>query len=359
MRTKIYGSWAAAATCGAMMLAWACGTSSSSDDAGTIDPDSGTAGNDGSTSSDGSTSKDGNTSSDTGTGDSGPKPDGTTTGNVIRFAAIGDQGKGDTSQTEVAAAVTTKCKASGCDFVLLLGDNFYDNGVSSATDSQFKAKFEDVYKDLNMPFYPVLGNHDYGGFGTGLEFNKGKNEVDYTANSTKWKLPAAYWHRTEKHVEFFGLDTNMQVYGQDKDQRTDVAAWLAASTAKWKIALGHHPYLSNGPHGNAGSYDGLGFSPANGANAKSFMDEVVCGKVDLYLCGHDHSRQSLKDKCGSTTELMVNGTGSSVTDLKGTNATNFQANTLGFVYFVIQDGTLTADFIDKTGKSEYTRTLNK
>ncbi|MBK6692809.1 MAG: hypothetical protein IPG50_11450 [Myxococcales bacterium] len=42
---------------------------------------------------------------------------------------------------------------------------------------------------------------------------------------------------------------------QDNAQRADLAKWMAASTAAWKIAMGHHPKISNGPHGNAGKYD--------------------------------------------------------------------------------------------------------
>lgn len=57
-------------------------------------------------------------------------------------------------------------------FVLALGDNFYSNGVSSATDSLWNYLWKDVYLTypaLNIPWYPVFGNHDYGGGATAVQ----------------------------------------------------------------------------------------------------------------------------------------------------------------------------------------------
>ena len=253
-----------------------------------------------------------------------------------------------------------KCADDGCDFIQLLGDNIYDSGVDSTADPQWQEKFELPYAALDLPFWVVLGNHDYGGDGAGTEFGKGKNEIDYTGVSKKWKLPAAYYTRSEKHVDFFALDTNMAMFHQADNQKNDVPGWIAASTATWKIALGHHPYRSNGPHGNAGEYDGLPFVPiANGAGVKDLLDEVVCGKVDLYLCGHDHSMQWLVPKCGSTTELVISGAGASTSELKGNNASHFESLDIGFFYVVIEDKVLTGQFLNAAGDVLYTGTITK
>ena len=267
----------------------------------------------------------------------------------VRFAAFGDTGKGTAEQRSVAAAVQAKCAASGCDFLQLLGDNIYDNGVGSVDDPQFQQKFEEPYAALDLPFFMILGNHDYGGNGAGHEFHKGQPQVDYSARSARWRMPANYYRRISQHVDVFALDTNLQMYSRDAQQRIDVAAWLGASSATWKIAVGHHPYRSNGPHGNAGEYEGLPFVPiANGSGVKSFLEEVVCGKADLYLAAHDHSLQWLQPTC-SGTELIVSGAGASPTSLPGSNPVHFQSDDLGFVYFDIQGKTLTAQFIDATG----------
>ncbi|MBL8636110.1 MAG: metallophosphoesterase [Myxococcales bacterium] len=279
---------------------------------------------------------------------------------TIRFVAMGDTGKGNTGQQQVAAAIAKKCESSGCDFIQLLGDNIYESGVTSVTDPQWQTKFEMPYASIKQPFYVVLGNHDYGGNGAGNEFGKAQWEILYTASSMKWKLPANHYRRTVENVDFFGLDTNLMMFGRDVDkQRDSLKNWLASSTATWKIALGHHPYLSNGPHGNAGSYDGLpGVPIVNGKGVKDFFDDNVCGKVDLYLSGHDHSRQWLVDTCKGT-ELAVSGAGASGTELKGKNPSRWQSIGIGFLYITISDRKLVAEFIDTSGKVEFTRTLTK
>ena len=52
-------------------------------------------------------------------------------GQVVRFVALGDTGHGNADQTRVGDAVGALCAAQGCDFVVLLGDNFYPTGVTS------------------------------------------------------------------------------------------------------------------------------------------------------------------------------------------------------------------------------------
>ena len=79
--------------------------------------------------------------------------------------------------------------------VLLLGDNFYVK-LTGADDPRFKTFFEDTYnaKQLNIPFYAVMGNHDYS---TGdLPF-----EMEYAKkNSTRLKIPSR-WYRLDLPAE--------------------------------------------------------------------------------------------------------------------------------------------------------------
>ena len=48
----------------------------------------------------------------------------------------------------------------------LSGDNFYGSGIQGDENAQrFKDTFENVfdakYDELNVPFYPIAGNHDH------------------------------------------------------------------------------------------------------------------------------------------------------------------------------------------------------
>jgi predicted phosphodiesterase len=276
-------------------------------------------------------------------------------GPVVGFIAVGDTGHGDAAQIQVATAMTTWCAAHRCDFVVLLGDNFYPSGVSSITDSQWQTSFELIYAGLNIPFYAALGNHDYGNNGLGTDFGKAQNQVAYAQQSSKWKMPSNRYHFTHGNVEILVADTNLSMFGLDAEVRTDFQTWTAASTARWKFAMAHHPYLSNGPHGNAGTYEGI---PTLGNAVKTFIEGYVCGKVDVYMSGHDHSRQWLQPTCNGT-ELIVSGAGSGVSSVTARNAAYFSKATGGFVYFAVEQNTLTGTFVDNNGQAEFTRTLTK
>lgn len=356
----------------------------------TAAPSTTTAPTGGSNSNSGTTTGDGTTAGPTTAGlTSGPGPDSTgapqttgepgtsgstgedtTTGgaaSVVRFVAIGDTGEGNEAQYAVGQAIADLCAIKGCDFGMLLGDNFYDSGVASVDDPQFQDKFELPYEDIDFPIYIALGNHDYGGNGLGLDFDmkKAQYQIDYTKKSQIWKLPAKYYSFKQEHAEFWGLDTNQvmtdPLNGNSDPQRDWLIAGAAASTATWKIGFGHHPYISNGDHGNAGSYENIeGFNLpfVTGENVKEFMEAAVCGKLDVFLSGHDHSIQWLEPKCG--TEWIVSGAGSKAEATPGKNPAYFSAaDTEGFLWVELKDDTLTGIFYDQTGKELFSKTVIK
>ena len=190
----------------------------------------------------------------------------------------------------------------------------------------------------------------------------------YTSHS----IPEQLLDDTYGHLaEFFALDTNRSFWGPngsgDTQTRADLTSWLGSSTATWKIALGHHPYKSNGPHGNAGNYDcrdvpGLGCVAAplftDGRHVKSFMDAVVCGRADVYLSGHDHSLQWLTPTCNGT-QLIVSGNGASATTVDAKNPNYFQTTELGFIYIELNGRTFTGTFFGQTGNVLFTRSFTK
>jgi hypothetical protein len=112
---------------------------------------------------------------------------------VVKFIVIGDTGHGNDSQLQVSDAINKKCDQSSCDFILLLGDNIYQSGVDSVNDEQFQTKFEIPYSKITVPFYPVLGNHDYGGNGVGYDIKKSFYQIQYSEKSSKWVMPKHYY----------------------------------------------------------------------------------------------------------------------------------------------------------------------
>jgi hypothetical protein len=167
--------------------------------------------------------------------------------------------------------------------------------VDSVDDAQWIDQFEKPYENLNFLLYMTLGNHDNSYFGgEGSSNQKGEFQVDY-----QYK----------------------------EDRQSD----------KWKIAFAHHLYLSNGLHGNAGTYDSV---LGNGAFYKDLIEKTVCDQVDVIITDHDHDIQWLRpvEACGKTVQVVL-GAGAktrSFTDIDR-NPSYFQADeTLDFFYIEIE-----------------------
>jgi tartrate-resistant acid phosphatase type 5 len=133
----------------------------------------------------------------------------------LSFLVLGDWGKGGTSGTygtnskQIAAKTTYQMQiatamgnyASTADpkpsFLVALGDNFYNNGVYSATDPAWKYLWQDVYlqfDDLNIPWYPVLGNHDYGYGATGVLAQLERSNLH--TDDDAWEMPSTNYTKT-------------------------------------------------------------------------------------------------------------------------------------------------------------------
>ena len=279
---------------------------------------------------------------------------------VLHFIVFGDGGTGSEAQYAVASGVQSVCAVRGCDFAVYLGENIYDSGVTGVDDPQFEDKFEKPYANLNFPFWVVLGNHDYGGNGLGFEGFKADYEVAYTERSAKWTMPERFYTFVEQHVQFVALDTNAILWDNAEDQAAWIGGALREGAPAWRIALGHHPYLSNGKHGNAGTYDDLEWLPiANGKNFQTFFEDHLCGNVDMYLSGHDHNRQWLEPKCD--TEYIVSGAAAKLSeDKQRGNPSYFEDyDHEGFVWVEIRDNQFTGAFYDRDGNLEYDRTFTR
>ncbi len=95
----------------------------------------------------------------------------------------------------------------------------------------------------------------------------------------------------------------------------------------------------------------------DGQNIKDFMDGEVCGEVDVYLCGHDHSLQWPRETCG--TEFLVSGAGAKVTDIEGSDPAYFEENVPGFLWVELRGHQFTGIFYDEDGFELYRRVFNR
>ena len=281
---------------------------------------------------------------------------------AVRFVVLGDAGKGNSAQYENGAALAKVCADKGCDLALYLGDNFYDSGLSSGDDPQLDSKFELPYASLAIPFYAVLGNHDYGNPPT--ELWKPRFQIAYTARSGKWRMPHHFYTFSRENVAFFGLDTQGIVAGLSHGaQQRWLGEALASSKARWKIVFGHHPYISNGEHGNAGNYEGCGkYCPdeIDGEKLRQLVEGRVCGAAQVYFSGHDHDLQWHQPRCG--TEFIVSGAGASTGQFRyrANNPVFWESNaSVGFLWVEIDGEQFTGEFYDAAGQLLYRRSFTK
>jgi hypothetical protein len=264
---------------------------------------------------------------------------------------MGDTGTGSDEQYAVAAGVRELCATEGCDFVVLLGDNLYEDGAADVFDHAWQELFERPYAGIDVPFYAVLGNHDYGAIGVDVE--RTHHQIAYSAVSSRWHMPAAHYTMRAGPVGLIGLDTTALLLTDTS--AGDQHAWWPTALAEvqgatWVLAVGHHPYLSNGDNGGAEEH---------GGDLPAFLADHVCGQVDLYVAGHDHDREWLNtDACGGT-ELVISGAGGSAYPFARDEAPSWWGDdtTAGFLYVIADDLSLTGRFVDFDGTVQFERTL--
>lgn len=234
----------------------------------------------------------------------------------IRFLAFGDWGRmGSPEQVNNASAMAEYASNHPLDFIVSTGDNFYDNGVSSIHDEHWVASFEDVYNQpsLQVPWYVVLGNHDYRG-------NVDAQLAYRSPNNDRWNLPGRHYlknfYSNGIKVALLVLDTSptedtyyeeekyKNVWSQDTaSQKKWARAVLDTLKADYIFVAGHHPLYSGGKR------QGETFSQLH-------HWEPLFRKyhVSAYLCGHEHDLQYHEADFGSAGTLVhiVTGAGSEI-----------------------------------------------
>lgn len=257
---------------------------------------------------------------------------------AVKFLVIGDWGAGGSFQKSIAQQMLQKAEEETPQFILSTGDNIYPNGVNSTDDKQWDTKFKNVYtgEALQLPWYAVLGNHDYR--------LSPEAQVEYSKVNPQWNMPERYYTFKREFpgvpaVEFFALDTQKML--TDKNERIIQAKWLEEqllkSEARWKVVVGHHMIRSHGIYGD---------QEFMLKSVKPLLDKYG---VDIYICGHDHDLQLLKAAEDKFTCLISGAGGGARNTAYGEN-TKFAATNGGFNYIAITNNEMHIQFINRQGK---------
>jgi tartrate-resistant acid phosphatase type 5 len=264
----------------------------------------------------------------------------------VNVLAVGDWGSNDKSQRVVAADMATYLKSSQhkIDAMFLAGDNFYVPLEQGIADAKWRTMFEDLYdrKTFDFPFYVALGNHDY-------LADRFLTEFAYAQANPKsrWKMPAR-WYRVDLPdarnplVTALVLDSNAPIIGEPA--WNNELKWLTTElakprTAKWLIAVAHHPFFSNGDHGDMGPLQ------------KAWGPLFAQAKLDFFICGHDHDMQHLEIPPYKNSFLLVGGGGAGTRPMRNDKRGPFSKQTHGFGHVTFTQSQATARLIGPGGET--------
>jgi predicted phosphodiesterase len=232
------------------------------------------------------------------------------------FGAVGDSGEVTKGLLDVAREMASYHRdRAKLDFVLLLGDNVYSDGVGRGLATVFEAPFADLLS-ANVPFYAVLGNHDYGRD----ESPELQRELvpQYVAS---WRMPEETLEVVELEggVSLILLDTNRLARGADEDG--DVVRALARSRGPWRIVAGHHPLVN----------PGRGYNRRLERRVRRVLEQAGT-PIHIWLAGHEHNLQAFVSDSGSPSLQVVAGSGSDVREIArpADPSRRFASASLGF-----------------------------
>lgn len=112
---------------------------------------------------------------------------------TVEFYVIGCGGTGESPQKQVAELMhkIASGEIKKPKFIIILGDNFYKEGVVDENDAQFQTKFQNVYQDpeltgiCGIPCFLIPGNHDHnvqmeGTDAHEIDFNRILGQINYS-----------------------------------------------------------------------------------------------------------------------------------------------------------------------------------
>jgi predicted phosphodiesterase len=265
---------------------------------------------------------------------------------TVSMIALGDQGSANMQQWRVGQAMEKVAAREGrLDMVVLLGDNFYGRPLTSTRDLSWQTRFEKVYLGQwlsHVPFYAVLGNHDYP-VSQPFEIEYGQQHV----GSGRWQMPMNFYTRDFGSVEgrplvrMVFLDTAAPRESlQQQIDWIDQAFQAPGPAPVWRIAASHHPVRNQGGHGEESDL------------VTRLLPVLQRNKVDMLLSGHDHNQQLLL-RAGEPAWVISGGGGQTLDTLSISPADSaFAASRAGFAKLDLKADQLRLAYYNDQGELE-------
>ena len=261
----------------------------------------------------------------------------------LAFLVIGDWGAGGSIQKRVADSMVRVAAQTKASFVVSTGDNIYPDGVTSDADPQWKTKYERVYDKLALPWWSVLGNHDHRG--------NPDAQISYAKRNPRWNMPGRTWRHDIQRgsgevLSILGLDTTPMMQGAEswRKQLEWLDTSLTSMPASISIVVGHHPMRSYGHYGD---------SSLLVKNLKPLLDKH---RVRLYMCGHDHDMQLVRNPDDQFSCLVSGAGGGSRPTRMGAHSKIAYTNG-GFACVRVGGSELSVELFDSGGTSKGRFTL--
>ena len=240
--------------------------------------------------------------------------------------------------------------------IILLGDNFYPDGIQTKYDNQWK-KFDLAFKDIPYQnIYTVMGNHDY--HGNPLLQIQSK----YFSNNE------LYYKESFKNIDLYFLDTILLYKGHcyikeekineifnkpHQELKNEQLIWfennlkISQSQNKRIVVFGHYPVLSNGYYTNE-------LKPMY----KSLMPLFEKYKVDAYISGHEHNIQYINKQINedySFNQFIVGSSSEYRTNEFKNEKHNDMFDNNDYYYLKLNsiDNMITIEFKDRNGNTKY------
>ena len=251
---------------------------------------------------------------------------------TLRIAVVGDTGEGS---DRVADGIAKLHARTPLDAVIITGDAFYPCGPASAADPQWNRVR--ALSRIGVPLFPVLGNHDF--CGKSLPAAQiGATVVPH------WQFPARQYVIDSNLAELLMLDTTPYAAGRNDDAADALRQTFAAK----KTTPGESPsaIIRSSPPGYHGHF------PRDQHLRMVTLDPLMRrGKVDLYICGHDHHLELID----AQPRLLISGAGSDpvppLVPHKHTLYPSEATRQLGFATVELDAHSMTIRFFDGDGNA--------